>query len=103
MKAALRQAKPFPEPQVSMWVDAPREGFSARCVDHFGVNFNGDRFIVNSGSITVTYPKPVTRPHGALTVTTPPLTSAQRRRNGVNGAGTMIAKRGLSKGQRLVG
>lgn len=34
-----------------MWLDTPREGFTARCIDYFGVGFDTDKSVVRSTSI----------------------------------------------------
>lgn len=38
---------------ISFWTDAPRTGFSAACIERFGVNFNCDHVVVRSCNVPV--------------------------------------------------
>lgn len=37
---------------MAIWLDAPREGFTQRCIAYFGVGFSADRSIVRSAHIS---------------------------------------------------
>ena len=79
----------------SWWLREQREGFSAVCVTHFGVDFGGcPTLVCRSHQITVTHPERARR-------TSPP--KVWPHRTGHNGSNALMSKRMVQRGGNLIG
>lgn len=88
--------------QPSWWIGAVQDGFSAACIEKFGLNFTmSDHFIVRSDFIST---KPTT-PHRTYPVS--PADGAEARRRGARAQqvrhGAQLSERAMQRGSLLGG
>ena len=79
---------------MAIWLDAPREGFTAACIEYFGVGFSTDRSIVRSLNVPVTSQR--------KGVQTPNYTEDWHGNGGRKGARTRHAQRRIARGKALL-